>query len=98
MNGQCPDLNGAKRGKEENMPEIPDEIKKRLFDANPILCCRMSDAMFYLGVAFLLVGIISDGINRVLLLEPTNWFIMAVTFFLLGIFAWFRGYFSARER
>jgi len=31
----------------------------------------------------------------VLGLEPTNWFIMAVGFWMLGIFAWFRGYYSA---
>ena len=80
------------------MSEIPDDVKKRLFETNPILCCRMNDAMTYLGIAFVLVGIISDAINRTLLLEPTNWFIMALTFFILGIFAWFRGYFSAKER
>ena len=58
----------------------------------------MSDVMTYLGTAFLLIGIISDAINRVLLLEPTNWFIMSVIFFILGIFAWFRGYYSAKEK
>ena len=80
------------------MSEIPDDVKKKLFEANPMLCCRMNDAMTYLGVAFLLIGIISDAINRTLFLEPTNWFIMAVIFFILGIFAWFRGYFSAKEK
>ncbi len=80
------------------MSEIPDDVKKKLFEANPMLCCRMSDVMTYLGVAALLIGIISDVINRVLLLEPTNWLIMSVIFFILGIFAWFRGYFSAKEK
>lgn len=79
------------------MPEIPNDVKKMLFETNPKLCCRMSDAMIYLGVASLVIGIISDAINKVLLLEPTNWFIMAVPFFMLGIFAWFRGYVSAKE-
>ncbi len=80
------------------MPEITDDVKKKLFEANPILCCRMNDVMTYLGIVFLLVGIITDAINRVLLLEPTNWFIMAPTFFILGIFAWYRGYISAKEK
>ena len=80
------------------MSEIPNDVKKRLFEANPLLCCWMSDVMFYLGTACLLVGIISDAINKVLLLEPTNWLIMAATFIITGIFAWFRGYFSAKER
>jgi len=80
------------------MSEIPDDVKKRLFEANPKLCCRMHNALTYLGIAFLLTGIISDAINRTLLLEPTNWFIMVVISFMLGIFTWFRGYFSAKER
>jgi|PlaIllAssembly_1097288.scaffolds.fasta_scaffold708306_2 hypothetical protein len=80
------------------MSEIPEDVKKRLFEANPIRCCRMNDFMTYIGTVFLLIGVISDAIELKLLLEPTNWFIMAVTFFILGIFAWFRGYFSAKEK
>ncbi len=80
------------------MSQIPNDVKKRLFEANPILCCWMSDVMFYLGTGSLLVGIISDAIDKKLGLESTNWFIMAATFIITGIFGWFRGYFSAKEK
>ena len=46
----------------------------------------------------MVIGIVGDAINKVLGLEPTNWFIMAVGFWMLGIFAWFRGYYSAKEK
>ena len=57
----------------------------------------MHDTFVYLGVGFMLIGIISDAMNKVLGLESTHWFIMAVGFWMLGIFAWFRGYYSAKE-
>jgi hypothetical protein len=91
------ETNGMLR-KEGTMSEIPDDVKKMLFEADPKLCCRAHDTMVYLGIAFLLVGIISDAINEVLGLEPTNWFIMSIAFFIVGIFAWFRGYLSAKEK
>ncbi len=80
------------------MSEISEEVKKKLFEANPLLCCRMSDVMTYLGVAFILIGVISNAINRSLLLGSTNWFLLALIVFILGIFAWIRGYFSAKEK
>jgi hypothetical protein len=57
----------------------------------------MHDITIFLGIALLVIGIVSDAMNKVLGLEPTNWFIMAVGFWLLGIFGWFRGYYSAKE-
>jgi len=77
------------------MTEIPSEWKRHLFERNPMLCMWMNALWTYLGVAFLVIGIVSDAMNKVLGLEPTNWFIMAVLFMLMGIFAWFRGYYSA---
>ena len=79
------------------MAEIPADVKRWLFERNPKLCCWMHDILTYFGVAFMVTGIVSDVINKVLGLEPTNWFIMAVGFWMLGIFAWFRGYYSAKE-
>jgi hypothetical protein len=79
------------------MPEIPKNIKRRLFERNPMLCCWMHNTFVYLGVAFVLIGIISDATNKVLGLESTHWFIMAIGFWMLGIFSWFRGYYSAKE-
>ena len=80
------------------MAEIPKEVKKQLFERNPILCCWMHGVMTYLGFVFLLIGIIGDAMNKVPGLEPTNWFIIAIGSWVLGIFAWFRGYYSAKEK
>jgi len=80
------------------MAEIPNDVKRLLFERNPKLCCWMNSTFTYLGVAFMVIGIVSDAMNKVLGLEPTNWFIMAVGFWMLGIFAWFRGYYSAKEK
>ena len=80
------------------MVEIPDDVKRMLFERNPKLCCRMNSILTYLGIAFMLIGIISDAMNKVLGLESTHWFIMAVGFWMLGIFTWFRGYYSAKEK
>ncbi len=80
------------------MAEIPDDVKRHLFERNPMLCLWMNGILTYLGVAFMVIGIVSDAMNKVLGLEPTNWFIMAVGFWMLGIFAWFRGYYSAKEK
>ena len=80
------------------MAEIPKDVKRRLFESNPILCCWMNDIFTYLGVAAMVVGIVSDAINIKLGLVSTNWFILAVGFWMLGIFAWFRGYYSAKEK
>ena len=77
------------------MAEIPSEWKRHLFEENPMRCLWINGILTYLGVAFMVIGIVGDAINRVPGLEPTNWFIMAVGFWMLGIFAWFRGYYSA---
>jgi hypothetical protein len=80
------------------MVEIPNDMKRYLFESNPKRCIWMSEILTYLGVAFMIVGIVSDAMNKALGLEPTNWFILAVGFWMLGIFAWFRGYYSAKEK
>ena len=80
------------------MAKIPKDMKKRLFENNPMLCCWMHDTFTYLGIATIIVGIVSDAINMKLGLVSTNWFILAIGFWMLGIFAWFRGYYSAKEK
>ena len=49
----------------------------------------------YLGITFAVIGIIGGAVNKIPGLEPNNWFLLAIGFWMLGIFAWFRGYYSA---
>ena len=79
------------------MKEIPKELKRHLFEKNPMLCCWMHNILTHLGVAFLVIGIVGDVTNKELGLEATNWFIIAVGSWMLGFFSWFRGYYSAKE-
>jgi hypothetical protein len=80
------------------MAEIPNDLKKMLFERNVKLCVWMHNIFTYLGVVFMLMGIISDAINKTLGLEPTNWFLLAIGFWMIAIFSWFRGYYSAKEK
>ncbi len=80
------------------MAAIPDDLKKVLLSNNPKLCAWMNTIFICLGIVAVLMGIISDAINRTLGLEPTSWFLLAIGFWILGIFIWFVGYFSAKEK
>ncbi len=80
------------------MAEIPNDVKKLLFERNVKLCCWMHSIFTYLGAVFIIIGIVSDAINKVLGLESINWFLLAIAFWLIGIFTWFRGYYSAKEK
>ena len=80
------------------MAEIPNDVKRMLFERSPKLCCWMHNILTYFGIAFMLIGIISDATNKVLGLQSTHWFIMAVAFWMLGIFTWFRAYYTAKEK
>ncbi len=53
------------------MAEIPDDVKRLLFERNQKLCW-VHNIFTYLGVAVLVIGIVSDAMNKVLGLEPTN--------------------------
>jgi hypothetical protein len=79
------------------MAEIPSDVKRLFFERNPKLCAWIHGVAISLGIVFLVIGIVSDAMNKVLGLEPTNWFIMAFGVWMLGIFGWFRGYYSAKE-
>lgn len=80
------------------MAEISDDLKKLLFERSVKRCVWGHNICTYLGFVFVLIGIISDAMNKVLGLEPTNWFLLAIASWLFGIFMWFRGYYSAKEK
>ena len=77
------------------MAEIRKEWKRHLFEKNPMRCLWLDSILSFLGFAFLVIGIVGDATNKVLGLEPTNWLIMAIGFWVLSGYAWRRGYYSA---
>jgi hypothetical protein len=79
------------------MAEIPNDLKRILFMGGARYYARMVMVFGPLAWIFLILGIISDAINKTLGLEPTNWFIMAGISLLGAVWAWFTAYFAAKE-
>ena len=79
------------------MAEIPKDLKPLLFGKGPRWHGRSMQALNWLGLACLIVGIIGDAINRTPGLEPGNWFIMAAALWLAGLSAWKIAYAAAKE-
>ena len=79
------------------MAEIPKELKPLLFGKGPKWHARSAMALDWLGLVFLVVGIVADGINMTLGLETTHWFIMAIAMWVWGLWSWFCAYFASKE-
>ena len=54
----------------------------------------MGHVCVFIGIAFLLLGVISDAINATLGLEPTSWLLLAIAALVFGMPA-FIGWHSA---
>ncbi len=79
------------------MAEIPKDMRFMLFGKGVRWHARTSMALNWLGLGCLVVGIVGDAINKVLGLEPTNWFIMAIALWVWGLASWFCAYYAAKE-
>jgi len=44
---------------------------------------------WFLGVVFVLLGVIGDAVNRTLGLEPNSWFLLSIVTFLVSITMFF---------
>jgi len=77
--------------------EIPKDMKFLLFGKGARWHARVQFVLNWLGLVCLIVGIVGDAINRVLGLEPTNWFIMAAALWIWGLAAWLTAYHAAKE-
>ena len=91
-------VSAARRQKEAtHMAEIPQDVKKHLFMVKPRTEVMMSCVAEVLAFVCLVVGIVADIMSRSLLLEPLSWFLLAVAFFVYGLWAWLAAYFGAKE-
>ena len=79
------------------MEEIPQNLRKTLFGCGAGGWARAAEISNLLAPICLLMGIIGDATNRILGLEPINWFIMAVALWLAGLSAWKMAYTAAKE-
>ena len=79
------------------MAEIPKDMRFLLFGKGARWHAKTSFFMDILGMIFLVVGIIADAINVTLGLETTHWFLLALAFFIWGLWAWLTAYHAAKE-
>ena len=81
----------------KKMAEIPQDMKKLLFGRGAKWQAWNARVLPLVGSGCLIVGIVGDATNRTLGLEPTNWFIMAVAYFVGGFWGWICAYTAAKE-
>jgi hypothetical protein len=79
------------------MAEIPKDVKRIIFMGGARYYSRMLWFFGPLSWISVILGIVSDAIDKTLGLEPTNWFILAAISILGAMWAWFTAYFAAKE-
>jgi hypothetical protein len=79
------------------MAEIPKELKFMLFGKGAKWHARTSMVLDWLGMACLVIGIIGSAINKALGLGATNWILIAIALWVLGLWAWLCAYTAAKE-
>jgi magnesium-transporting ATPase (P-type) len=79
------------------MAEIPKNMRFLLFGRGARWMAWCGVVFAFLAGASFIVGIIGDVANKKPGLEPTNWFILMVAFFLLAFWSWLTAYFAAKE-
>ena len=50
--------------------------------------CDGAFVLWFLGIAFVVLGVVSDAMNITLVLEPISWFLLAIFFGLSATVSW----------
>ena len=50
--------------------------------------CDGAFVLWFLGIAFVVLGVVSDAMNITLVLEPISWFLLAIFFGLSASVSW----------
>jgi putative exporter of polyketide antibiotics len=79
------------------MAEIPKNLKCLLFPVGARVMAICAFALEILGLACLVMGIITDVQQKVLWMDPLCWFYLAIALFIYGLWWWLAGYFAAKE-
>jgi hypothetical protein len=79
------------------MAEIPKDMKFLLFGFGARWHAKCMMALNWLGLASLIVGIISAAMGKALGLGATNWLLIAIALWLWGLASWFTSYHAAKE-
>ncbi len=79
------------------MAQVPKNTMSLLFGFGPRLHAAMALITNLLAIATTGVAIASAASKDSLGLGPTNWFLLAIIFFLWGMSFWLSAYFGAKE-
>jgi hypothetical protein len=79
------------------MAEIPKNIKCLLFPVGARVMVICAFALEILGLASLVMGIITDVKQKVLWMDPLCWFYLGIALLIYGLWWWLAGYFAAKE-
>jgi hypothetical protein len=79
------------------MAAVPKELKFLLFGRGPKFHGRVSMVLEALGLACLIVGIISGFMDKALGLGATNWFLITIALWIWALWSWLCAYTAAKE-
>ena len=79
------------------MAEVQKGLKLLLFGRGPKFHARVSLVLEFLGLASLVLGIISGATDDVMGMGATNWILIAIALWLWGLASWFTAYHAAKE-
>lgn len=79
------------------MAEIPQNTKFLLFGFGPKMHAQMAFIANLLGIAAVILGLVSAAMKNSLGLDATSWFLLTIIFFIWSLSFWFSTYFGAKE-
>ena len=79
------------------MAEIPKDIKQLLFGMGARWHAWSAIILDTVGLACLVMGIISGAMDKELGLLPVYWLLAAIAFIVFGLSAWLTAYHAAKE-
>ena len=79
------------------MTDIPQNTKFLLFGFGPRQTAQMALVINILGMATMILGIISAATKNSLGLGAGNWFLLSIILFIWALSFWLSAYFGAKE-
>jgi|WetSurMetagenome_2_1015567.scaffolds.fasta_scaffold913370_1 hypothetical protein len=78
------------------MAEMSKGLHNLVF-GRPKWRAQVSMASDWIGTICAIMGVIGDICNRTLGLEATNWFLLAIVFFISGLWKWLMAYIAIKK-
>jgi hypothetical protein len=79
------------------MATVPKGLKFLLFGRGPTFHAKAALIMEVLGLACLIMGILSGAMDRALGLWSTEWFLITIALWIWALWSWLTAYTGAKE-